>query len=301
MTSVQEAKLNMFNAVIAYCDESTAITASLPAFATDLAAFKSSVENIDETAQLEAQVISGIAINKADLKDGLCNSAETLAAALFAYATAEDNVILQQKANYSMSDFQRLKDDELVIITQNLHDVAVPIVASLENYGVTVGTLADFEDLIEDYNDSVSAPRNAAALRKTYVAQLKTLFKVSDDFLKDRLDKLAIHFKQSQPEFYFTYKNNRRIINAPTSATQAKGIITDSASGLPIFEVNVTVEDQEYSAVSDLEGNYSLKIPVPGIYTLVFSKEGYQTVQSPNVEILLGQATTIDVQMTQLQ
>lgn len=300
MTSIQEAKLNMFNAVISYCDESTAITAALPAFATELTAFKNSVEAIDETAQLEAQVITGIAINKADMKEELSVAAENLAAALFAYATAEDDPILQQKANYTLSDFQRMKDDELGIITQNLHDDASPIVASLENYGVTAATLTTFEGLIDDYNATVSAPRNAVALRKTYGTQLKTLFKVSDDFLKERLDKLAIHFKQTQPEFYFTYKNNRRIINAPTSSTQAKGVITDSASGLPVFEVAITVEDQEYSATSDVEGNYSLKIPVPGFYNLIFTKEGYQTLQVPNVEIILGQSTTVDVQLTQV-
>jgi hypothetical protein len=298
MTSKQEAKLNMYNAVIAYCDESTGITETIPAFDTTLTAFKAEINAIETTAQLEAQIITGIAINKADLKKSLCNSAEGLAAALFAYATAEEDPVLQEKANYSFSDLFKLKDDELTFFVQNLHNDASAIVASLAPYGVTAATLSALEDLIEEYGDSVSAPRNAAALRKTYVAQLVTLFKECDTILKAQLDKLAVQFKTTQPEFYATYKNNRKIINSPTSATQAKGIIIDSVTGLPIYEVVVAVEEEEYNATSDLEGGYTVKIPQPGIYTLSFVKKGYQPYQSPNTEILLGQATVIDVQLT---
>ncbi len=297
MTKKQEVKLNMYNAVISYCDDNTGTTETIPAFATTLTAFKAEVNAINSTAQLEAQVITGIAINKADLKKSLCTSGESLAAALYAYATAEEDPVLQEKSKYSYSDLIKLKDDEVAIIVQNLHNDAIAIVASLAPYGVTAATLEALNDLIEEYSDSVSAPRNAAALRKTYVAQLVTLFKECDTILKAQLDKLAVQFKSSNPEFYNTYKNNRKIVNAPTSATQAKGIVTDSVSGLPIFEVAVAVEDQEFSATSNLEGGYTIKIPVPGVYTLVFAKEGYQPFEVPNVEIVLGQSAIVDIQL----
>ena len=58
----------MYKAVITYCDASAAITAPIPAFATVLTAFKAEVEALDTTAQLEAEVISGITINKDVLK-----------------------------------------------------------------------------------------------------------------------------------------------------------------------------------------------------------------------------------------
>lgn len=298
MNSKQESKLNMYNAVIAYCNESDGITVAIPAFAPAFAAFTNIANAIDSTAQLEAQVITGITINKADLKKVLCTSAEGLAAAVYAYASVEGDPVLQEKSNYSVSDFLRLKDDELTIISQNLHDAAAGIVADLLTYGVTAATLEAFQELIDEYSDSVTAPRNAVALRKTYVAQLKILFKETDKILKTQLDKLALQFKTSQPEFYATYKNNRRIISAPTSATQAKGVITDTLSGLPLYGVLVTVDDQEYNTTSNLEGAYSLKISLPGIYTMNFIKEGYQGWQAVNVEILLGQATTIEVQLT---
>lgn len=298
MTSRQEAKLNMYNAVINYCDENTAITATIPAFATVLAAFIAETTALDTTAQLEAQVITGVAINKADLKQSLCTSAEVLAAALYAYATAEEDPILQEKAKYSYSDLFKLKDDELTLIVQNLHNDANTIVASLENYGVTAATLTSLQNLIEEYSDTVSAPRNAAAQRKAYGTQLKTLFKEVDDILKKQLDKLAVQFKTTQPEFYNTYKNNRKIINAPTSSTQVKGIVVDSVTSLPLYNAEVAVPDSEYVTTTGLDGKFTLKIPIPGIYTLLVTLEGYQTLEVPNVEISLGQTTNLELQMT---
>jgi hypothetical protein len=228
----------------------------------------------------------------------LCNSAEGLAAALYAYATAEEDPILQEKANYSHSDLIKLKDDELPFVVQNLHNDAAAIVGDLETYGVTAATLESLQDLIDEYNENAAAPRNAVALRKTYVAQLITLFKEADEILKTQLDKLALQFKLSQPEFYNTYKNNRKIINSPTSNTQVKGIVVDSVTSLPLYNAEVAVPDSEYVTTTGLDGKFTLKIPIPGIYTLLVTLEGYQTLEVPNVEISLGQTTNLELQMT---
>jgi hypothetical protein len=68
------------------------------------------------------------------------------------------------------------------------------------------------------------------------------------------MDKLADQFQLIIPEFYATYNNSRKIVNALTSTTLAKGIIIDNVSGLPVFDVIVAVADQECSATSNLEG-----------------------------------------------
>ena len=297
MKSKQVVKLTMYHAVIPWCEANAAQTAILPAFATTLTGLKAKVNAIDTTAQLEAQVTTGITINKADLKKALCTSAEGLAAAVYAFATAEDDTILQQKANYTLSDFTKLKDDELPIIVQNLHGAATFEIAGLAPYGITAATLDALQELIDEYSSTVAAPRNAAALRKTYVAQLVVLFKEADEFLKTQLDKLALQFKTTAPAFYETYKNNRKLVNAPTSATQVKGIITDSLTGLPIYLILITAQNHDYSTTSELDGSYSLKIPVPGVYTLLFTSEGYLTYTVDNVELMLGQATLLDAQL----
>jgi len=106
---------------------------------------------------------------------------------------------------------------------------------------------------------------------------------------------IAVHFKATEPEFYAAYKNNRALINGPTLSTQAKRTLLDSVTGLPIYNVVITVFGKPYTATSNLDGTWSLKIPVPGIDTIIFTIDGYQTHQATNVEVKLGQATIIDL------
>ena len=83
MNSSQEAKLNMYHAVISHSDANPLITATVPAFDAMMAALKIKVDSIDSTVQLEAQVISGVAADKKFLREILAQQAYKLAAAVF--------------------------------------------------------------------------------------------------------------------------------------------------------------------------------------------------------------------------
>lgn len=297
MLKTQEAKLNMYNAVISFSDASTAITAPVAAYATTLTAFIAKQAAITTTAQQESQVISGITVSKADLKKSACTSGSTVAAALFAYATSINDPILQAKANFTYSDLFKLKDDELPVILQNIHDDANTVVASLAPFGVTAAILTSLQNVTDDYAAEVSAPRNAVAQRKSYKTQLKTLFKEADTLLTTQLDKLALQLKAAQPGFYMTYKNNRIIIDAGVSNSQAAGTIILAGTGNPLYGVVITVEGETFTTTSEVNGSYELKIPDPGVYNIAFTKAGYQTRQAVNVEITLGQTTPLNIEL----
>lgn len=299
MTSRNEAKLSMYNAVLNFCDENSATIATLTAFPTVLTAFANKVEAIEDMGQLEAQVISGVTINKADLKKTLSQTASTNAAALFAFATAENDVVLKEKARYSYSDIFRLKDEELTLVVQNIIDQVNANVASLAGYGITAATVADFQDLIDDYNSNAPTPRNAISLRKSYKVQLQTLFKEADSILKDQMDKLALQLKTANPGFYIAYTNNRVIIDAGSSPTQVQGIIVDQLSGDPLSGVIVQVVDQEFGAVSNAEGGYTIQGITNGTYSITFTKTGYVTKTVDNIIVLLGQTTDLNTTLEQ--
>lgn len=87
MNSRDESKLNMYNAVVTFLNENTTIVSTLTAFPPVVTALSAKVVEIESKAQLELQVITGITINKADLKKEVCNTGAANAAALFAFAT----------------------------------------------------------------------------------------------------------------------------------------------------------------------------------------------------------------------
>lgn len=82
----------------------------------------------------------------------------------------------------------------------------------------------------------------------------------------------------------FTYSVENRtivIVPAPVRQEQVKetvleGKITDAADGTPMTGVTVVLEGTTVGTASDIDGNYSLRIPA-GSYNVVFSFIGYET------------------------
>jgi hypothetical protein len=305
MNSSQEAKLNMYHAVITHCDANNAVVATIPAFDAQLTTFKATVVSIDDTVQLEAQVISGIATDKKVLRTSLTQQGADLAATVFAYAKSINDNTLAEAVDFAKSELARLKDDELAPVCQNIHAAANTNIAALAAYGITAPALANFNALITNYIAAVPAPRNAAALRKTYAVNLKTFFKDADSMLKNQMDKSALRFKITHPDFYTTYKNNRIILDPAVSSTQAQGTITIDIAGGPINGVAIqatqvlppgsTDTPAVYNTSSNVSGLYTLKIPQPGVYNFTFTKTGYQTRNANNITLSLGQTTPLSV------
>lgn len=299
MNSRQESKLNMYHAVIAHCDANPTIVATVAAFNTLLTAFKAKTSSLETTAQQEAQVITGIATDKKVMRETLCQQAADLAAVVFSFAASQADNTLKESVDFSKSDLRNLKDDELAPACRNIHDAANTNLAALATYGITAPMLAAFNDLIDDYDEAVPAPRNAAALRKTYGTTLKNLIKECDAMLNDQMDTLAVQYKTANLEFYTTYKNNRIILDAATSNTKVEGIVTSRVVDPGLSGVTVSADGTSYSTTTDANGNYSLKIPVPGTYTINFTKTGF-TPKSGNVEITLGQTSTLNISLSPL-
>lgn len=300
MNSKQEARLNMYHAVIAYCDANNPIVLTIPAFDTALTSFRAKVSSIETTAQQEAQVISGVATDKNELRNSLCQQAADIAAVVYAFAASGNNNTLKEAVDFSKSDLRELRDDQLAPTCQNIHDAANTNLAALAPYGITAPMLSSFQDLIDDYSDAVPAPRNAAALRKTYAAALKTLFSEADEILKEQMDKTAVQFKTANEEFYNTYKNNRIILDPAVSSTQIAGVVRDQWTNNPVAGVAIQVDGESYATTTNGNGEYTLKIPEAGEFNITFTKSGYVSKTEENVEVTIGQETDLDVIINQI-
>lgn len=293
MNALQEAKLNMYHAVINHGEANAAILATVPAFDTAFSTFKGFIKDLETNVQSEALVISGIATDKQSLREDLCQQATDLAAVVFAYASSINNNTLKEQVNFSLTDLKRLKDDELAPTCRNINNLANDNLAALAPYGITAGTLTTFSTLVDEYDAAVPTTRNAASLRATYRTNIEAGLKKADDILKNQLDKTAVQFKTSNLEFYNTYKNNRIILDPAVSSTQIEGNVADSISREPIVGATVEFVGLPLNTTTVIDGTYILKNPKPGIYAVKFSKTGYKDKTVANIELKLGQSTTV--------
>ena len=75
------------------------------------------------------------------------------------------------------------------------------------------------------------------------------------------------------------------------------GEVTDADTGEPVIGANVVVEGTSYGAAADLFGQYFILNIPPGVYNLVVTAVGYDTVKVTNVTVLSDHTTTQNVKM----
>lgn len=299
MNSKQEAKLNMYDAVLTHCQANAAIVATVPAFQTAVDSFEDIVDDLRTAAQNELQAISGFTEDKTQQRADLIELTLDVAGAIHAYASSVDNLVLKDQVKLVYSDLNRLKDELLGPACSNILDAANANAAAIVPFGVTAAKITSLEDAIDDYISAVPAHRNAVSNRSSAGEQIKQLLKDGDNLLKNQLDKLALQFKSTHPNFYNSYRSNRVILDAATSSTQVSGIVREQGSNNPLSGVQVQVDNETYVTTTNSSGEYILKIPVPGEYNITFSKEGYQTQTQEEIEITLGQTTSLDITLNQ--
>ncbi len=69
----------------------------------------------------------------------------------------------------------------------------------------------------------------------------------------------------------------------------------------PLAFANVLIKGTTIGTTSDFDGLYELSSLEPGVYTIQFSYLGYETVEIPNVEVVVDKVTTINVPMSASQ
>ncbi|WP_339650777.1 TonB-dependent receptor [uncultured Maribacter sp.] len=92
-------------------------------------------------------------------------------------------------------------------------------------------------------------------------------------------------------------------INASAQDTGSiVGKLTDKeVNNEPLAFANVLLKGTTKGTTSDFDGLYEISNIEPGIYTVSFSYLGYETVEIPNVEVIAGKVTTIDVPLSASQ
>ena len=119
MNSKNEAKLNMYRAVAKHSNDNPAIIATVPAYQTAITGLNTTISSIISTAQLETQVITGITVDKVQLKLTLAQQAADIAAAVFAYASSIGDNTLKAQVNFPLYALQREKDELLGPVCTN--------------------------------------------------------------------------------------------------------------------------------------------------------------------------------------
>lgn len=288
--------------VLDYLEKQAPPVPFTPALEASVARFREMMDELEEAKRIVLINIKGIAERKKDIRQRIANHFAAAAGLIHAYASDQQIVDLKVKVDYTHSDFVRMRDGNLSGCCANICEYAMHNRAALAAYGLSPSLLEVLNQLNTDFEKNYLAPRKAIAKRSSKGEKIAGLISAIDVFFEDVLDRLMLLYRIEPGSYYNGYLISRSIIDPAHIATCMKGTITDEDTGTPVADVKIIVENEEqrFEGRSDKEGNYKVKVPVPGIYNIKMEKEEYAAFIFGKAEIKLGKRTRMDVELTKL-
>ena len=219
MTTKQQNKLAMYLATKSVLDSNNAVWQSLQAFADGYTDFTSHVARIQTLELSQVTDSTGIAQDKKASKAAMATAAQTISAAVHAYAVKNKNNTLANETDFTISDLTGERDAEAIKDSQNIHDLANTNIASLAAYGITAAKLTALQAVIDGYKAIVTKPRDNIVAGATVTQALSDEFDAADETLSEILDGLIGQFAAANAKFVSDYNNARTIVD--TSASHA--------------------------------------------------------------------------------
>jgi hypothetical protein len=232
MDARQKARFNMRKAVEQHLDENTVIIAAVPAFPTALGKLKTFNDRIAAAAGLQETPRTGVAKDKQARKDELIQNALKVVKPARAYAAATGDNTLRDEIDYSETDLNRLRDEQLAPRCQVIHDRAAALLEEMNDYGLTQAKLTALQTAIDNYSAETPKTRAARAETSVQTDNLEDLFSESKKVLL-QMDDMIDNFEDDHPDFVAKYKKLREIDEPPSRPRKPKDAGTGEGDDKP--------------------------------------------------------------------
>jgi hypothetical protein len=196
-----------------------AVVARLATLIADMAPLRQQAQRSTATASGAGQP-SG----KEQARTHLAQVAAEIAGDVFAYATEHQNTTLQALADYSQSDFEKLRGSRLTDAATALYQATQDQAhkkALQDDYDLGPARLQELQDALAAFNDLKTQPREAIIEGKTARASLRTEFAELGTLLQDRLMRQLRKYERRAPDFYARVVAARTVVDRPGAAVKA--------------------------------------------------------------------------------
>ncbi len=308
MNAKQGINLTMQMAVRDCLINNATITATIPGFAAFFTPFSGNITLIENISEQQGFNRKGITGNKKQLKATLIALAKDTVSEVEAYAVNTNNTVLASEVHATESSLKSMAALKLRDKCQQIYDRAASNISALATYHITAATQTALQGAITNYNTAIPKVKLSASEKKQLTSQLKGLFKANEGLLKS-IDTLIETIRVSQPVFYGTYKNSRKLTATGIHKLVLKVKVVDSVDGKTIKNVafkfvQVNSDDQK-TIMPDVKpivrktavsGGFRAKQLDEGVYNVTVTKKGYKT-QSIIINITHGETAKVDVMM----
>lgn len=312
MTIFENCKFNMEQLLRDLFNRNPRIINLLPGdFANKLIRFSQNISDIETISEKQQTSRKGIAGKKSILYTNLGIKAYDICTKIEAYAIITGNTVLADEIHFSKSKLTRASASKLRDRSLLIHEKAVANAAALVPYDITAETIAELKSCIDLFVESIPSTRSSRIEAKATTSKLRKLFKENDELL-EQFDLLVVVLRNTNPEFYNSYKDSRKIIDTSSGKLMLTAHITDAASGEGIKGVTATFVSESTNPKATSangekplvkktanKGIFKVKSLPDGIYTVTIEKPGYKTI-TVTVSISKGEMTMLNASLDKI-
>ena len=213
MNDRQNAKLNMAQRVSETYTRYENLYNQVPALISAVETLNEDIDNIREVLKERGEVnVSAATLEKRVAEKnmiGLCIKATN---ALSVIGFLNSNPDLTTFQSTSENTFYRLSHNATLALAKRVLNKAREHEVELRDFGFHPDEANEMENAINKFQLIIAKPMDRIGERKQKTTNLAQLFAALDSTFYDRLDKLMILFKESEPDFYGEYRTARNII-----------------------------------------------------------------------------------------
>lgn len=222
MTTREENKLNMYNAVRTVCEANREKWQTVTAFVRTYELIQEKLTALTPETSLKSQRTVGITNEKSVQRETMCTSAAEVAAALYAFADEQNKIALKTDVSHTFAGLMRLRENSLTTVCRKILDKARKHTGELGEYGLQASAIDELAAAITAYENLQSQPRTVQAQTKTARQNANRLMTEIDALLADRLDKIIEGIRKLHPDFYNQYTTVRNIVDRRASRNTAE-------------------------------------------------------------------------------
>ena len=216
-------KLSMYQAVQSILTGNSDKWNAVPAIANAIQAFEALLKAIDDCSTVTGDTKKGETAQKKELRMQLIGRALEISAALSALIVQTNEQYVGAKLDYTQTKLVKMRDIHLVATSEAIATQATRHIDLLAMAGFTATDVETLRADMKMFADLLPRQRISVTGRKVANEKLKGLFAQTDTLLKNQLDRLMLRYKQSETQFYSSYKTARHVINYGIRHTKGKG------------------------------------------------------------------------------
>jgi hypothetical protein len=214
MNDRQNAKLNMAQRVSDTLGVYSGVYSKVTPMNTAVTELNTEIADIRKTATDQGTLkVSVASQEKREAEEKMVNSCVKMANTLYVLGFTTDNKDLTNLQGLSPYSFYQMEDNAKLTLARRIHNYAKTYSTDLEAYGYDSAAITAVGSEIDAYQAIIAKPMDTVGAHKQKTTDLRILFAALDSTFYDKLDKLILLFKDTNPEFYEEYRTARNYIN----------------------------------------------------------------------------------------